>query len=235
MSVLYPAAVRVIQTIWCAVSCLYEQWWHSNWLSRGWSPCAPVLSVEAWIWDLLPSRPHRVLAQGNFTSCTCWALFVRAKSDRSMKLTCQVHSFPKSLCVKLSTWTSHVPSLWSATAEWTYLVTAVYFFGRDGRGKGSVCRYKPVVIKSREIIHVSLTSDVLDEESHTATGRTRVILRTVSIFWRLCHSWLSTPVRLTMSLCLNVCLFASDSVLAVVRHFHEIRLLLTWAGTWNFG
>jgi len=32
MSVLYPAAVGVIQTIWCAVSCLYEQWWHSNWL-----------------------------------------------------------------------------------------------------------------------------------------------------------------------------------------------------------
>lgn len=111
ISVLYPAAVRVIQTILCAVSCLYEQWWHSNWLSRGWFPGAPVFSVEAWIWDLLPSRPHRVLGQGNFTSCTCWALFFRSKSDRSMKLTCQVHSFPKSVCVKLSTWTSHVPSL----------------------------------------------------------------------------------------------------------------------------
>jgi hypothetical protein len=35
MSVLWPVAVRVIQTIWCAVSCLYEQWWHSNWLCEG--------------------------------------------------------------------------------------------------------------------------------------------------------------------------------------------------------
>jgi hypothetical protein len=101
MSVLYPASVRVIQTIRCTVSCLYEQWWHSNWLSRGWSSGAPVLSVEAWIWGLLPSRPHRVLGQVNFTFCTRWALFVQAKSDRSMKLTCQIYSFPKSVCVKL--------------------------------------------------------------------------------------------------------------------------------------
>jgi hypothetical protein len=111
MSALYPEAVRVIQTIWCAVSCLYEPWWYSNWLSRGWSRGAPVLSVEAWIWGLLPSRPYRVLGQGNFASCTCWALFVRAKSDRSLKLARQIHSFPKSICVKLPTWTSHVPFL----------------------------------------------------------------------------------------------------------------------------
>ena len=79
--------------------------------AMGWSPGAPLLSVEAWFWDLLPSRPHRVLGQGNFASCTCWALFVRAKSDRSMKLTCQIHYFPKYICVKLPTSTFHVPSL----------------------------------------------------------------------------------------------------------------------------
>jgi len=102
MSVLYPAAVRVIQTIWCAVSCLYEQWWRSNWLCSGLVSGAPVLSVEAWIWDLLPSRPHGVLGRGNFASCTCWALFVGAKSDRSMKLTCQIHSFPKAVLCEAS-------------------------------------------------------------------------------------------------------------------------------------
>lgn len=190
MAVLYPAAVGVIQTIWCAVSCLYEQWWHSNWLSRGWSPGAPVLSAEAWIWDLLPSHPHRVLGQGNFTSCMCWALFFRAKSDRCMKLTCQIHSFPKSVCGKLPTWTSHVPSLSDRLRpRELQLVTAVYFFGWEGRGKGSVCRYKTVMIKGREIILVSLmSSDVLDEESHTTTGRTCVMLRIVCILWRLCHA-----------------------------------------------
>jgi hypothetical protein len=139
MSALYPAALRVMQTILCAVSCLYEQWWHKNWFAVSWSPGPPVFSVEAWILDLLPSHAHRVLSQGNCTSCTCWALFVWAKSDRSTKLTSQIFFSlsPNSICVKLPAWTSHVRCLsdllWPCKLSMLWLCT---FMGEPGGERG---------------------------------------------------------------------------------------------------